>query len=83
MGAPTRVATLALLDELILTCRGRGCVEQWAPAPITSDGGDGTVQLSRERCPACGSSCWEVTAVQVAGSPSRVRRRRGRKEARR
>lgn len=71
----TRVQSLALLDELVLTCRGLGCVEQWTPEPVETDGGDAVVQLSAEQCPACGSSCWEVTAVQVAGSPSRARRR--------
>lgn len=76
--ARTRVQTLALLDELVLTCRSADCVEQWSPAPITTDGGDGVVQLSAERCPGCGSSCWEVTAVQVASSPSaHARRHRG------
>ncbi|GAA4807922.1 hypothetical protein GCM10023200_51980 [Actinomycetospora chlora] len=73
----TRVQTLALLDELVLTCRGTDCVEQWSPAPIRADGSDGVVQLSTERCPACGSSCWEVTAVQVASSPCAQTRRRG------
>ncbi len=83
MSAPTRVQTMALLDELVLTCRGLGCVEQWTPAPIRTDGRDGVVQLSMERCPACGSSCWEVTAVQIAGSPVRARRRTARKRGRR
>lgn len=83
MAAPTRVATMALLDELVLTCRGLGCVEQWTPAPVPTGGGDGVVQLATERCPACGSACWEVTAVQVSGSPSRARRRRARRETRR
>lgn len=83
MSAPTRVQTMALLDELVLTCRGLDCVEQWTPAPIPTEGGDGVVQLSTERCPACGSSCWEVTVVQVAGSPVRARRRASRKGGRR
>ncbi len=81
--AQTRVQTMALLDELVLTCRGLDCVEQWTPAPVTTDSGDGVVQLSTERCPACGSSCWEVTAVQVAGSPTRARRRTSGKRGRR
>jgi hypothetical protein len=82
MAAPARprarvqVRTAALLDELVLTCRAASCVEQWTPAPIGDDSGDGVVQLSLERCPACGSSVWEVTQVQVA--PSRVRRQRAR-----
>lgn len=72
MAAPARprarvqVRTAALLDELVLTCRAASCVEQWTPAPIGDDSGDGVVQLSLERCPACGSSTWEVTQVQVA-----------------
>lgn len=83
MAAPVQVRTAAVLDELVLTCRAQGCTEQWEPAPIPNGAGDGVVQLSVERCPACGSSCWEVTAVSVAGSPSRLRRRRARKEVRR
>lgn len=82
MGAPARpvssrvqVRTAALLDELVLTCRSRACVEQWTPAPIPDDSGDGVIQLSLERCPACGSSTWEVTQVQVAASPARRTRR--------
>ena len=68
--APVRVAGGASLDLLILTCRARYCTEQWTPVPV-KDGGDGVVQLSTEQCPACGSSAWEVTQVQVSGSPSR------------
>lgn len=83
MSAPSRVQTMALLDELVLTCRGLDCVEQWCPAPARTDSGDDVIQLSTERCPACGSSCWEVTAVQVAGSPVRARRRAAKKGARR
>lgn len=85
MAAPARpprsrvqVRTAALLDELVLTCRAASCVEQWTPGPIGDDSGDGVVQLSLERCPACGSSTWEVTQVQVAASPSRARRQRAR-----
>jgi len=75
MGAPVKVATGAVLDLLVLTCRARHCVEQWEPTAI-QDGTDGVVQLSQERCPACGSSTWEVTQVQVSGSPSAAVRRR-------
>lgn len=75
--APVRVAGGACLDLLVLTCRSWSCTEQWTPVPI-SQGGDGIVQLSMERCPACGSSAWEVTQVQVSSSPSRTHRARGR-----
>ena len=76
--APVRVAGGACLDLLVLTCRSRSCTEQWTPIPVRSGGGDGVVQLSMERCPVCGSSAWEVTQVQVSGSPSRRERARGR-----
>jgi hypothetical protein len=75
--APVRVAGGACLDLLVLTCRSRSCTEQWTPVPVSAGGGDGVVQLSMERCPACGSSAWEVTQVQVSGSPSRTTRGRG------
>lgn len=82
MAAPVQVRALALLDELVLTCRALGCVEQWSPRPF-GDAADDVVQLSMERCPACGSSAWEVTQVQIAGSPSRARRRMSRRGDRR
>ena len=53
--APVRVAGGASLDLLVLTCRSRSCTEQWTPVPISHGAGDGVVQLSMERCPACGS----------------------------
>lgn len=74
MGAPVRVETRSMFDVLVLTCRGRYCTEQWEPAPIQGPG-DGVVQLSMERCPACGSSAWEVTQVQVASHLAGPQRR--------
>lgn len=76
MGAPVHVDTLAALELLVLTCRDGDCLAQWTPTPIQRDG-QAVIALSVEVCPACGSSVWEVTECQVAGSPSaRVRHRR-------
>lgn len=64
------------VELLILTCRSGDCVEQWSPEPITKDGRQ-VVALSIEVCPACGSSAWEVTEVQLRPvSPKRGRRHR-------
>ncbi|GAA4872121.1 hypothetical protein GCM10023203_22200 [Actinomycetospora straminea] len=74
--ASMHVDTSAALDVLVLTCRDGDCLAQWTPAPVERDGRL-VIALSIEVCPACGSSTWEVTEVQVAGSPSaQVRRRR-------
>ncbi len=69
MGAPVQVDSSASLDLLVLTCRDGDCLEQWCPVPISKDGRT-VVALSIEVCPACGSSSWEVTEVQVSGAPS-------------
>lgn len=74
MGAPVQVDSSASLDLLVLTCRDGDCLEQWSPVPICKDGRT-VVALSIEVCPRCGSSSWEVTEVQVSGSPTALARR--------
>ncbi|GAA4930872.1 hypothetical protein EV188_102509 [Actinomycetospora succinea] len=81
--ASMHVDTSAALDVLVLTCRDGDCLAQWTPAPVERDGRL-VIALSIEVCPDCGSSTWEVTEVQVSGSPSaQVRRRRQTRRAHR
>jgi hypothetical protein len=82
MGAPVQVDSSASLDLLVLTCRDGDCLEQWSPVPVSKDGRT-VVALSIEVCPRCGSSSWEVTEVQVSGSPTALARRRAGRRAHR